>query len=83
MYDEEMNEILEALAEIKSDSTVPRNVKNKIDEMVNTLKRDDLEISLKVDKVQQDLEEISADSNLQAFTRTQLWSIVSLLETLL
>ncbi len=83
MYDGEMSEILEALDEIKSDSTVPRNVKNKIDEMINTLKRDDLEISLKVDKVQQDLEEISSDSNLQAFTRTQLWSIVSLLETLL
>jgi uncharacterized protein (UPF0147 family) len=40
-------------------------------------------MSLRVDKAQQELEEISADANLQPFTRTQLWNIVSLLETIL
>ena len=78
-----MEEILDSLDEIKGDSTVPKNVKNKIDEIITTLKRKDLEISLKVDKVQQELDDISSDSNLQTFTRTQLWNIVSMLETLL
>ena len=80
--DDAVDGIIESLEEIKDDSTVPKNVKNMIDEIIKTLKREDIEMSLKVDKVQQDLEEISSDSNLQAFTRTQLWNIVSMLETL-
>ncbi len=80
--DDVMIDILEALEDIKEDSTVPKNVRSKIDEMIGTLQQDDVDISLRVDKVQQELEEISSDSNLQAFTRTQLWSVVSLLETL-
>ncbi|MFW6230624.1 MAG: UPF0147 family protein [Nanoarchaeota archaeon] len=83
MPEDEMEDILEALEDMKSDSTVPKNVKLKIDEIIKTLKRNDLEISIKVDKAQQDLDDISSDSNLQPFTRTQLWNIVSLLETLI
>ena len=83
MDNEDIGEILESLEDIKGDSTVPKNVKLKIDEIISTLKRTDIEISIKVDKAQQDLEEISSDSNLQTFTRTQLWNIVSMLETLL
>ncbi len=76
-------DILESLEDIRDDSTVPKNVRSKIDEMISTLKDEGAEISLRVDKVQQELEDISSDSNLQAFTRTQLWNVVSLLETLL
>ena len=80
---EELNDILEALEDIKSDSTVPKNIKLKMEEIITTLNRNDLEMSLKVDKVQQELEDISSDSNIQPFTRTQLWNVVSLLETLI
>ena len=82
MGEEQLSEIIEGLEEIKQDSTVPKNIKIKIDEILETLRRKDLEISLKVDKVQQELEDISSDANLQPFTRTQLWNVVSLLETL-
>lgn len=83
MDSDEMMDILDSLDEIKGDSTVPKNVKLKIDEMISTLKDEKTDISIRVDKVQQELEDISSDSNLQAFTRTQLWNVVSLLETLL
>lgn len=83
MPDEAVQEILEALDDIKNDNTVPKNVKSKIEEIADTLQRDNLEMSLRVDKAQQELEDISSDSNLQSFTRTQLWNIVSLLETLI
>lgn len=84
MTDQEtIEDILESLDEIKEDSTVPKNVRSKVSGVIETLKQDDMELSLRVDKVQQELEEISSDSNLQAFTRTQLWNVVSLLETLL
>ncbi len=83
MDSDEIMDILESLDEIKGDSTVPKNVKQKIDEIITTLKNESVDISIRVDKVQQELEDISSDSNLQAFTRTQLWNVVSLLETLL
>ena len=83
MVSEQLQDILEALEDIKGDTTVPKNVKLKIDEIIGTLKRTDIEISIKVDKSQQELEDISADTNLQTFTRTQLWNVVSLLETLI
>jgi uncharacterized protein (UPF0147 family) len=83
MAEDEVQDILDALDDIKGDSSVPKNIKSKIDEIISTLKKTDLEMSLRVDKAQQELEEISADANLQPFTRTQLWNIVSLLETIL
>lgn len=83
MDSDEMMDILDSLDELKSDSTVPKNVKLKIDEIISTLKDEKTDISIRVDRVQQELEDISSDSNLQAFTRTQLWNVVSLLETLL
>ena len=37
---------------------------------------------MRVDKVRHALEEISEDSNLQPYTRTQIWNIASTLEKL-
>jgi hypothetical protein len=83
MIDAELQGLIESLEEVKTDSTVPKNVKSKIQEIITVLKDDSLELSIKVDKAQAELEEISSDTNIQSFTRTQLWNIVSMLETLL
>ncbi len=76
---EQLNDILDVLKELAEDSTVPKNVKNKVSEVIEILK-DDSEMSLKISKALQELEEISDDSNLQPFTRTQIWNITSMLE---
>ena len=73
--------MIELLEELQADATVPRNVKNKLDFCANAL-QEDIEVSLKVDKVKQVLEQISEDTNLEAYTRTQLWNLASLLEKL-
>ena len=73
--------MLTLLAEIQEDSSVPRNVKDKLQFCSSTL-QDSCETSLKVDKVRHALEQVSEDSNLQSYTRTQIWSISSLLEKL-
>ena len=83
MDDNLMSDILESLSEIKDDSSVPKNVKIKIDGIISVLKQNDLEISIRVDKAQQELDDICSDTNLQSFTRNQLWNVVSLLEMLL
>ncbi len=76
-----VNEIVEYLTELHNDNTVPRNVKGRIDVIIKSL-RDDTELSLKVNKALNILDEISDDNNIQAYTRTQIWNIASMLESL-
>ena len=67
------------LSELKDDSTVPKNVRLKI-EKVMALLNDKTEIQIKVSKVLNELEEIADDVNLQSYTRTQVWNVISVLE---
>ena len=75
----EVGEIVKSLGEIQSDATVPRNVRTKIELIVTTLK-EDTELSIKVNKALNEIDELSSDVNLQAYTRTQIWNIMSVLE---
>ena len=77
----EVDTAVNSLNEIYADATVPRNVRVKIDGIANTLK-DGTELSIKVNKALNQLGEISNDVNLQPYTRTQIWNIMSMLEKL-
>lgn len=74
-----MEKILNSLSEIQKDPTVPKNVRDKMDKIIETLKKDG-EISIKVHKVLNELDEIAADINLQPYTRTLIWNIGAELE---
>ncbi len=76
-----LQSVLEAIDEMQEDSTVPRNVKLRLAE-VGKLLQSEGDLSMHVNKALDELDEISDDANLQSFTRTQLWNIVSMLETL-
>ena len=78
MNDIEEN-IIEALKELASDSTVPKNIKEKIHKIVGILAADE-DTSLKISKAMAELEEMSDDSNIQQYTRTQIYNIISMLE---
>lgn len=79
--DERVQNIVEALQELTSDNTVPRNIKSKIDGIITILKENNGEdMSIKVNKALSELDDISDDTNMQAYTRTQIWNIVSMLE---
>ena len=73
--------VLSYLLEIQEDATVPRNVRSRIGSIIVTLK-DNTELSIKINKTLNDLDEISNDVNLQAYTRTQIWNVMSALEKL-
>ena len=77
----EVDAIINSLNEIHSDATVPRNVRVKVESIVNTLK-EGLELSIKVNKSLNELDEIANDINLKSYTRTQVWNVMSLLEKL-
>lgn len=77
----EMSTIINSLNEIQADATVPRNVRMKIELITATLK-DDTELLIKINKALNKLDEIASDVNLQAYTRTQIWNLMSVLEKL-
>ena len=82
--EEKMNDIgpiIEAIEEIKEDVAVPKNVKTKLSGIIGILKEEG-DFSLKVNKALSELDEIADDTNLQPYTRTQVWNLVSLLEAL-
>jgi uncharacterized protein (UPF0147 family) len=74
-----LHSIIDALTELTKDSTVPRNIKTKVESVVRCLSEDS-DLSIRVNKALSELDEISDDSNLQAYTRTQIWNITSMLE---
>jgi uncharacterized protein (UPF0147 family) len=74
-----LKDVLDALAELEQDSTVPKNVKERITNTIKALNAG-CEDSIKINKALNELEEIADDTNMQPYTRTQIWNVVSLLE---
>ena len=79
MEHKEKGNINETLNELKEDITVPKNVRSKIEKIVEVL-NDNTEKDIKVSKALNELEEIADDVNLQSYTRTQVWNVISALE---
>ena len=76
---EAFQSIIEALIELQNDSSVPRNVKSGIAETIDALKQES-DQSIKINKALNKLEELADDMNMQPYTRTQIFNVVSLLE---
>ena len=81
MGEKEIKPIIEILEELKTDMSVPRNVKEKIENTIRALKEKS-DIKLRINKALHELDEIADDVNLQPYTRTQIWNVISLLEKL-
>lgn len=77
----EVDVVMSSLNEIQADSTVPRNVRTKIESIVKTL-NENIELLIKVNKALNELDQIASDVNLQSYTRTQIWNAMSVLEKL-
>ena len=71
--------IIEVLDELCEDSTIPKNIKIKFQE-INFQLNDKCDISIKINKALHELDEITNDTNMQSYVRTQIWNIVSMLE---
>lgn len=76
---ERFSSIIEALMELQSDNSVPRNVRSGIADAITTLK-DDTDPQIRINRALNKLEELADEQNMQPYTRTQLFNVVSLLE---
>ena len=72
--------ISNALQELQNDITVPKNIKIKLEQINLTLNSSN-ELLIKVNKALDEFEDIVNDTNLKPYTRTQIWNIVSVLES--
>lgn len=77
----EVEIIVSSLNEIQEDATVPRNVRMQIQSIIATLKTE-TELSIKLNKALSELGDIANDVNLQSYTRTQIYNVISILEKL-
>ncbi len=77
---ENLQDALEILSELREDTTLPKNVRTSIETIIKVLKEEEKELSLRIDRAMQELEEISSDINLDQFARGQILAVVSLLE---
>ncbi|MDI3543871.1 MAG: uncharacterized protein PWQ28_152 [Candidatus Woesearchaeota archaeon] len=78
----EFDDVLSAIDEILEDATVPRNVKNKMEEIKQIILKSDVETSIKINQALNILDDLSEESNINSFTRTQIWNVASLLESI-
>jgi len=79
---EDIKHIIDNLQELSTDTAVPKNIKLKLCDIITILSKDDDNLSIRVNKALNILDEISDDNNIQPFSRTQVWNIVSMLEAI-
>ncbi len=78
---DQLTTVIAALRELEQDNQIPKNVKVKITGTISVLEQN-AEMPIKVSRALQELEQLTEDNNMQAYTRTQIFNIVSLLEVI-
>jgi len=69
------------MEQILDDRTVPKNIRDCILKSRELLSNNGDEFNIRVNAIIQLLDEITGDPNLPIYTRTQIWNIVSILES--
>ena len=82
MPDEKIKEIIDILLQIEGDFSIPKNIRFRIKNAIIALKEGDQSIALKVNKSLQELDALDEETNIPVFTRTQIWNVVSSLESI-
>lgn len=78
----EVMEVMDLFDELVDDRGIPKNIREAVVQARTNLNCCDFEVSVRVDKAIEILDDISNDINLPVFARTQIWSIISMLESL-
>ena len=74
-----INELLDG---INADRSVPRNIRNSVQEAKESLNNEKLDSAVRINNAISILDEVSNDPNIPIYTRTQIWNIVSMLEVM-
>ncbi|MDE1822799.1 MAG: UPF0147 family protein [Candidatus Micrarchaeota archaeon] len=80
-FDEIITQIKQQIDMLLNDNSVPRNVKNALDEAKKSLEQNS-GYSVKASAATYKIDEISNDINLPPYARTVIWNVLSLLESI-
>jgi uncharacterized protein (UPF0147 family) len=80
MSSKRFESVVSALVELNEDSSVPKNVQDKIIKSIKILSDEKIALPIQKSKVLAELEELGDDVNLQTDIRTQLFNVVGMLE---
>ncbi len=75
-YDETISMCIYELESIFNDSSVPRNIRRQVTEIIEILKDEKQELFLRATTCLSILSDISSDPNLPMHTGTTIWSIL-------
>jgi uncharacterized protein (UPF0147 family) len=75
-------EVINLIQQVANDRTVPRNIRAKCDESIKILQDKKEDVAVRVNTIISTMDEISNDPNIPMYTRTQVWNIVSILESM-
>ena len=78
MGNSKIQEVVSYLEDLKEESDIGKKFKEKADQVITILNSDN---QLAVDKALLELEEFSS-SDLQSYHRTQVWDVISMLESM-
>ncbi|MFA5108695.1 MAG: UPF0147 family protein [Candidatus Micrarchaeia archaeon] len=81
MSEKKIKEITELMEMLMEDTSVPKNIRKVVQEARDCLKADD-ELSTRVSSAVQSLVQVSEDINMPMHARTQVWTILSALESI-
>lgn len=73
---------IEMMESIMEDTSVPRNIRRTIEEAKEKLSLDEKELNVNVTSAIYLMDDISNDINMPAHTRTEIWTIISELESI-
>jgi uncharacterized protein (UPF0147 family) len=77
---QELSNVIELLQEVIGDVTVSKNIRLTCDSCIQILNDNGSEVSVKCDRAIQALN-ITDDPNINMYTKTLIWQVISLLET--
>ena len=75
---DEIKTVVSTLENIKDDETVPRNVRFWINKTLISI-NEQKELNMTVDRVIEELDEVSNDANLPVYTRIEIMNIIGIL----
>lgn len=79
-YEDKFQQARAILTVISEDNTTPRNIRRAAKEALDTLATPDQTHGVRAAQAVNILDEISQDPNMPGYTRTRIWSVVSILE---
>ncbi|MCS7142813.1 MAG: UPF0147 family protein [Aigarchaeota archaeon] len=81
-FEQKRQQVVQVLEAIANEVGAPRNVKKIATSAVKELYNDKLSPSVRAANVIDMIEDVISDSNIPSYTRTQLWMVISILETI-